>query len=122
MAFYGHRCRRPECRHPDYWAAASRERGSVARGETVDGQPAVDWAIKQPGASLVRGSCGQCTACRKGCDYGPPEEMTQYTNEGFAVESTVLVPPGENTTGATMPGPIYACNGDACKEAHAAAS
>lgn len=120
MGFYAHRCRRPECRHPDYWSGSSRERGSVTRGQTFEGQPAAEWALSQPGASRLRGSCGACAPCSKGCDYGPPEEVPQFTNEGFKIESTVMIEPGENTTGATMPGPIYACNCDACREAYAA--
>lgn len=123
MAFFGHRCRRPECRHPDYFSAASRERGSVTRGQTFEGQSAVEWSVRQPGASALRGSCGQCATCRTGCDYGDPEEMTQYTADGrFGVETTTLIEPGKNTIGATAPGPIYACNCDGCREAYAAAT
>jgi hypothetical protein len=122
MAFYGHRCRRPECLHPDYFSAASRERGSATRGQTVDGTNVIEWSLNQGGASKLRGSCGdtRCKACLKGCDYGPSVEFTQYTGE-FGVESERLVPPGEGTTGATVPAPIYACACDACRDAWAAA-
>lgn len=122
MAFFAHRCRRPECKHPDYFSASSRERGSVTRGQTFEGQPAAEWAVRQPGASLLRGSCGACASCRSGCDYGDSEEVTQYQPGVFNVESTRLFAPGENTIGATAPGPIYACNCDGCREAYAAAS
>lgn len=121
MAFYAHRCRRPECRHPDYFSSSARERGSVTRGMTYEGTPAIEWAARQPGGSMLRGSCGACSTCTKGCDYDTEVfEVTQFTNEGFGVVSERFVPPGEGTTGATRPAPIYACNCDVCREAYAA--
>lgn len=121
MAFFAHRCRRRECNHPDYFSAASRERGSVTRGQTVEGQPASEWATLQPGGQMLRGSCGVCASCRRGCEYDTEVyEVTQYHAGAYGLVVERFVPPGEKTTVATKPAPLYACNCDACRLAYAA--